>query len=75
MTGDIPFIEQHLDQLNKHLSFICINIDNDVDIFLHMCADVADRSNVVNGVHRFAGNTLGRRIAIYGNSKSLYFIG
>lgn len=36
----VPFIKQRLNQLDQNLSFLWFDIDNNINIFLHVSADV-----------------------------------
>ena len=42
---DVPLTHKCFDQLDKQISFVGINFDDDVDVLLHVRADVSDFSN------------------------------
>lgn len=42
MAADISFIKKQFDEPNKLPRFLRLNLNNDVDIFLHMSTDIAN---------------------------------
>src|SRR5580692_983465 len=46
--GDVPVLHEQLDQFDQKLSFVRTDIDDDVDVLLHVRADVAYLTDRVN---------------------------
>ncbi len=42
MAADICFIKKQFDEPNKLPRFLRLNLNNDVDIFLHMSTDITN---------------------------------
>ncbi len=57
MSCDVPFVEECLDQLYQKLRFIRFNIDDEINIPLHMCPDVTDLANVIDRLDGFRCNS------------------
>src|SRR6266581_3255950 len=50
IAGYVPLIEERLYQLDKEPCFVRVNINNQVDVLLHMRADIADLPQRVDGI-------------------------
>lgn len=48
MSMDVPFLDQRLNQANQQNGLIWFDIDDDIDISLHMGTDVSDAANCVD---------------------------
>ncbi len=47
----IPFYKQQLGKLYKDLSFVSININDDVDVFLHMSPNISYAPHMIYCLH------------------------
>ena len=72
LSRNIPFIEEHLDKAYECVRLAFTDINNMIDVVLHVSTDISDLSNMVDGFHRFIGHPLWRSTVANSFSKPVY---
>jgi len=49
MARYVPLIKKCFNKFNEKLGFVGININYEIDVFFHVCADISDFTHRING--------------------------